>query len=210
MLWSFIPNQTKTLFDQQLTKIRAKAETELALPFFFRGVTKSLIVKVNSKVTRILFRTSCENITFCRKTCRRNCENITSYQRRHAMPSIFRGTTKTLFAKVNSKYTRILFTTSCSNVKQEKISTKLRKHMHLMKEDVNEWSNEWSTSWICCTDLKPALEKQSEFGRTLFVSVKIIRWRCKTVLKYERDIEPHCRKCRFFLKYLIQMETFCE
>lgn len=56
----------------------------------------------------------------------------------NAVTSFFRGVAETLIAQVNSKYTRILFTTSCDNVKQEKISTKLRKHMHLMKEDMNE------------------------------------------------------------------------
>lgn len=38
---------------------------EFVLFFFFIGVIKLLIVKVNSKVIRILFRISCENIMFC-------------------------------------------------------------------------------------------------------------------------------------------------
>ena len=141
----WIPNQTKTLFDQQLTTIWAMAETGFALPSLFRGVTKSLIVKINSKLTKILFRTSCENVTFGRKTCRRNCETSHLSKKTHNA-LFFQRRNKTLIAKVNSKYTRILFTTSCDNVKQEKISTKLRKHMHLIKEDMNEWSDEWSTS----------------------------------------------------------------
>lgn len=60
-------------------KIWVKVEIEFVLFFFFRGVIKLLIVKVNSKVIRILFRISCENIMFCWKICWWNCENIIFY-----------------------------------------------------------------------------------------------------------------------------------
>lgn len=91
-------------------------EEDTQCSLFFRGVTKILKVNVDSKYTRILFRTTELQQCLAGKNVDEIAKIQASYVRRHAKLSFFRGVTKTLIVKVNNNYTRILFRTSYNNV----------------------------------------------------------------------------------------------